>query len=93
MMDKVDYHKKICAELSEIYEKKNNDYGNSFSILRDEYPDSILIRIFDKYNRLKTLIKGETQQVNDESIDDTLVDMANYCIMELIERNYNGWGG
>lgn len=41
----------------------------------------------DKLERLKTLLgKGEQAQVTDESIDDTLMDMANYCIMELVER-------
>ena len=31
-------------------------------------------------------MQGEEQKVKDESIDDTLMDLANYCIMELVER-------
>ena len=43
----------------------------------------------DKLERLKTLLgKGEQAQVIDEVVDDTLMDMANYCIMELIERKF-----
>jgi hypothetical protein len=42
--------------------------------------------VYDKYSRLKTLLDGKEQLVMDESIDDTLMDLANYCIMELVER-------
>lgn len=84
--DKVLIHAEICKSLNNTYEKKNHDYGDSFAKLRKELPDSILVRIYDKYSRLKTLIKGAEQKVKDESIDDTLLDLANYCIMELVER-------
>ncbi len=85
-MDKVEIHSQICKELNSIYEKKNHDYGDSFARLRKELPNSILVRIYDKYQRLKTLLSGTDQKVKDESIEDTLIDLANYCIMELVER-------
>ena len=85
-MDKVEIHSQICNELNSIYEQKNHDYGDSFAILRKELPNSILVRIYDKYQRLKTLLSGTEQKVKDESIEDTLKDLANYCIMELVER-------
>lgn len=85
-MDKIERHLGICKELNDIYRKKNNDYGDAFAILRDEIPNSILVRIFDKYNRLKTLLNSQERKVKDESIDDTLLDLANYAILELIER-------
>ena len=44
------------------------------------------IRLEDKLNRLKALTRAGNQQVNDESIDDTLMDLANYAIMTLVER-------
>ena len=47
---------------------------------------------FDKYNRLKTLLSGAEQKVVDESIKDTLMDIANYCIMELIEMEVDELG-
>ena len=84
MLNKVQKHKEICDKLNEIYKNKNHDYGDAYSLLRKEHPDSILIRIFDKYQRLGTL-KHATNAVKDESIKDTLLDLANYCIMELIE--------
>ena len=78
-------HKKICSELHETYKAKNADYGDSFALVRGMYPNAILIRLNDKLNRLETLMSGGKQHV-DESIDDTLLDLANYCIMELVER-------
>lgn len=84
--DKIIEHVRITEELNLIYEQKNNDYGDSFAKLRKEIPNAILVRIYDKYSRLKTLMQGAEQQVKDESIEDTLKDLANYCIMELVER-------
>ena len=74
---------KQCVEL---YSKKNHDYGNSF----DKGMDNIGIaygvgRIYDKINRLITLTKKEAQ-VKDESIDDTLRDLACYSMMMLAYR-------
>lgn len=84
--DKVQVHLMICSTLNDIYTRKNHDYGDSFAKLRKELPNAILVRIYDKYSRLKTLMEGAEQKVKDESIDDTLMDLANYCIMELVER-------
>ncbi len=81
-------HWTICQELFETYKAKNADYGNSFAQVREKYPNAILIRLNDKLNRLETLMNGAEQQVNDESVEDTLLDLANYCIMELVERKY-----
>ena len=92
-MDKAQIHKKICEKLNLIYEQKNNDYGDSFAILRNEHPNAILVRIFDKYNRLKTLLSDTEQKVKDESIKDTLMDLANYAILELIEMEIEERGG
>ena len=30
--------------------------------------------------------RGEKAKVSDESIEDTLLDLANYAVMELVER-------
>ncbi len=84
--DKAEIHSMITDELNETYKKKNSDYGDSFANLRKEIPNAILVRIYDKYQRLKTLLSGKQSLVTDESIDDTFKDLANYCIMEVIER-------
>ena len=74
---------KQCVEL---YSRKNHDYGNSF----DKGIDNIGIaygvgRIYDKMNRLITLTKKEAK-VKDESVDDTLRDLACYSMMMLAYR-------
>ena len=46
---------------------------------------SAVTRIGDKYNRIKNLAVRPTCRVKDETIIDTLLDMANYCIMTVIE--------
>ena len=91
-MNKVQKHKKICEELNSIYEKKNHDYGNSFGETFDKLGIiSAITRISDKYNRLVSLcmLPDEERKVKDETISDTLIDMANYCIMTLIELDKN----
>jgi len=88
-MNKVELHKEICSELNKIYEEKNHDYGDSFARVRVQYPQSINIRLWDKLLRLDQLNNGTVALVKDESIDDTLLDMANYCIMEVVERRLN----
>lgn len=82
---KVDLFREITAKMADTYEAKNHDYGDSFSLLREKYPESICIRLMDKLLRLERLIGGRTAMVS-ESIEDTLLDIANYAVMELVER-------
>jgi len=86
-MNKVEIHKDLCTEMHALYERKNADYGDSFSQLRKRYPNFVCMRLFDKLNRLDTIIQpGYECKVSDEKIEDTLMDIANYAIMELTER-------
>ena len=83
-MDKLQIHSQLCGELNEMYERKNADYGDSFSKSFQEYGMVMpLIRIEDKFNRLKSLFKNKS--ANYESVEDTLKDLANYCLLTLIE--------
>ena len=87
---KVSKHHDICEDLNKIYKSKNTAYGDSFANLRAEVSNAVLVRIFDKYSRLKNLMQLPPDKLKaqacDESIEDTLKDLANYCIMELVER-------
>ena len=90
-MDNLVDHAGICGELTSIYRKKNADYGNSFSRAVEKYGlVSALTRISDKFNRLESLILHKEQEVKDESVQDTLLDLANYCIMTVMEIRKNG---
>ena len=87
-MDRVQHHKEIVLALNDLYARKNADYGNSVSETYKLFGlTSFLTRIYDKFNRVATLSKlpeGE-RKVKDESIKDTLLDMANYAILAVIE--------
>lgn len=85
MKDKIYKHSEITLELYELYESKNADYGDSFGeTYRDLGIISAVTRIVDKVNRLKRLSTHEAK-VKDESLRDTLIDLANYSIMTIIE--------
>lgn len=83
---KTDRHEQLLKSLHATYIAKNSDYGDSFGeTYRDLGIISAVTRISDKFNRMKTLAKGNEQHVDDESLTDTLLDMANYCIMTVME--------
>ena len=79
---KQDIHN-ILAHLEEVLVKKNIDYGNSFDKQMDEFGITAgLIRISDKFSRLKELSKKDhEQQVNDEALDDTVLDLMGYATL------------
>ena len=97
-MNKVERHLKICTELNILYEKKNHDYGDSFhKTYVEEGMAMPRIRLGDKLERFKNLTRNpSTQAVSDESVIDTLKDLANYAIMTIIEleeeSNVNNMG-
>lgn len=90
-MPRLDIYEYILNGLEETYKAKNNDYGNSVADTYDKFGSvSFLVRITDKYNRLMTLCdpNAPEQKVKDEKIDDTILDLANYCLLWLVEREY-----
>ncbi|MGH2116649.1 DUF1599 domain-containing protein [Aerococcus sp. L_32] len=88
-MDKQANFKAITTEMSELYSKKNHDYGDAFGQTFAELGIiSAITRISDKTNRLKSLATKD-QRVDDERIEDTLIDLANYAVMTLIELRDN----
>lgn len=83
-MGKSNLHKQICEELTDLYRRKNHDYGDSFHLTFEKWGlPMAAIRLSDKMQRFETLIRSENQV--DESIRDTLIDLANYAIMTVIE--------
>jgi len=84
-MTKIQKHLGICEKLTLMYVDKNADYGDSFGDTFNKLGlISAVTRITDKTNRLQSLCVNK-QKVKDESIKDTLMDLANYAIMTLIE--------
>lgn len=85
-MSNLEKHQKICDELHKLYVQKNIDYGDSFhhTFLEEGFATS-RIRLNDKLERFKKLSRGGKQNVQDESLRDTLIDLANYAIMTVME--------
>ena len=89
-MSKLDLYTEILGDMRQTYVAKNKDYGDSFGISIEKYGlISALTRISDKFNRIESLILKDDRQVLDEKLEDTLLDLANYCIMTLIELKNN----
>ncbi len=81
----------ILKRMDETHTRKNNDYGDAAYQGYKKYGDFyFLVQLHNKMSRLESLTVGKkTQMVKDESIDDTLLDMANYAIMFLESRHRN----
>jgi transcriptional regulator of heat shock response len=80
---------KVLNECLRIVTIKNADYANSddaFANFRAvsnfgiDPKQAILVRMTDKMMRISNLLK-RSNQVTDEKITDTLIDLANYSII------------
>lgn len=81
-------HQELCDDIHEIYVQKNTAYGDSFhELYKDLGIISAVTQITHKYNRLKTLAKDKSKDIStgDEAITDTLLDLANYCLLTVME--------
>lgn len=90
-MGNVIRHAEICDEIKALYADKNADYGDSFhKTFIEEGMAMPRIRLTDKLERFKRLTKFGGQNVKDENIRDTLIDLANYAIMTVMELEGRG---
>ena len=94
----LDAFQAITVRMFETARKKNHDYTGDdedpfsnfdavekFGICSAE--TGLLVRMMDKYKRIVGLMKpGVTALVEDESIDDTLLDLANYAVLLHLRR-------
>ena len=84
-MDKIQRHQELLNTMHELYVTKNHDYGDSVHDTYLKYGlTSFLVRLEDKLNRARTISQKE-QLVKDEKIKDTLLDLANYAILAVLE--------
>lgn len=76
--------REVVTEMADLYEKKNANYGNSFSQLFEKLgPVSALVPLWNKLDRATNLIQGGKNDF--ESVEDTLKDLACYAVMSYIE--------
>lgn len=85
-MNTVERFKQITEEMQELCKRKNSDYGSSVNDTYKKYGMvSYLVRLEDKMNRARNLVLNKNQKVEDEKIRDTLLDLANYSILAIID--------
>lgn len=90
MGDNRSRHLAVCEELNELYQEKNIRYGNSFSeLFAIMEMDYVVPRLYEKVKRLLELTRSDLDGL-DESIEDSLRDLANYSIMTLMELERRG---
>jgi hypothetical protein len=82
----------IAKELLEVLYKKHADYGPmNIAGAPGGAMNGLRVRMYDKMARLNNLVDtGDTP--NYESIEDTLIDLANYAIIGLLVQR-NQWAG
>lgn len=81
-------HKKLLDELFHTYVSKNGDYGNSATKVFQMFGfQTYAARIYEKAERIASLaqLPQGQQNVKSESIRDTLMDLANYCLMAVMD--------
>ena len=82
--------KQITDEMYDLTSRKNNDYGGEsdpWKNFRDFGELGILVRMSDKFARIKTALHEKRAfQVADETVEDTIKDLATYSIILLLWR-------
>lgn len=83
---KVERFKQLTGEMAALYARKNKDYGDSFTEMYKEWgPMYPLSRMQEKLRRATQILRSGEAQVADEKVTDTLLDLANYALMTIME--------
>ena len=88
----LEYHQSICDKMIEVTKAKNHDYSGfsddpfaNFKVVEGAGITStevgFLTRMMDKISRINSFVDQGVCNVKDETIEDTLVDLANYSIL------------
>lgn len=95
---RIDNYKRLQADMLQTFVNKDSDYGDSFGKTFGKYGIvSALTRMSDKLNRIDNLtsdgfrsniLDSSTKMKVDESIEDTLLDLANYAMLTYLEIHH-----
>tara|TARA_B100000609_G_scaffold74284_1_gene59278 strand:- start:563 stop:1144 length:582 start_codon:yes stop_codon:yes gene_type:complete len=78
-------YKEIISICKDIYLKKSKDYGSAWRILRTT---SLTDQIFIKAQRIRSTQEKKKMKV-DEKIENEFIGIVNYCIMAIIQIEYD----
>jgi hypothetical protein len=80
----------LTKKMFEIQDAKGRDYGEEHDGLRNlrrRGVAGVVARMGDKMSRIEILTQPNREAaVKDESLNDTLLDLANYCLLLIILR-------
>jgi len=65
-----------------LFERKHNDYGPDN--IKEFMAVGCLVRMSDKFSRLKHLYNNRRKRATNESITDSWRDLSNYCIIAML---------
>lgn len=95
-MNKTEYlafFKKTIKQMYVLTEKKNNDYAGENDPFRNfkmpaqfgfaTVEQGFLTRMVDKVSRISTFVQKGELSIKEESVQDTLIDLATYSILML----------
>jgi hypothetical protein len=92
-MKDVRYFEDILSELKITMVRKHADYGpHNIGKAPGGAMNGLIVRMHDKMTRLQNLYYKKTDTPNYESIEDTLLDLANYAIIGLLVQR-GQWEG
>jgi len=75
----------LLVDLFETFKKKQKSYG--CGNIADFGERGVFIRMNDKMKRLKNLVwDGKDNPIEDETIDDTYLDLADYALISILVR-------
>lgn len=88
----LEFHRATCEQMMEICRRKNADYSGAsedpFANFRaseqlgvSSVETGFLVRMLDKFKRINSFVEKGELLVKDESVNDTLLDLANYSIL------------
>jgi len=82
----IDTFESVLDEMKELHAKKDKDYGSAFHKSFEEFGATAgVVRLNDKMERVKSLVKNGKAEVKDESLLDSLEDLACYAVMLYVE--------
>jgi len=82
----------LLVKMSKLHADKDHDYSNKDHLANFYVSEEFgipafmgcLIRLSDKYSRIKSIIKKGESKVTSESLEDTLLDLATYSLLVII---------
>ena len=90
---RIEMYREIVDDMLDAYQEQYHDYGRGYAEARRKIPCYIAGKLYDKVSQLIALSRdGGTARIRNETIDNALLDLADYALMEYVERRFDEAG-